>query len=196
MPAKAPSVVVALDSTVMSPTFAKGSVLVGRFGSECARWDVVGFRYYLTEDEYHLMAGWNGVAPDETPPYQQVQKIIGPPQIHLIGRVIALGGETLELKADGVYIDGQKIKPPRTLSGLFTGFGRAKEYAFGSGALIVPDGTIFVVKDNLEAVMDSRRFGPIQVGQIMGKVITTTTLPQLGSAVRADIHEFHPSLAN
>jgi signal peptidase I len=195
MPVKQPSVAVALNTEVMSPTLAKGTVLVGRFGTDCARWDVVGFRHYLSEDDFKLLADINGVATDKIPSYQSVKDIIGPPQIHFIGRIVALGGETFELRDGHVYIDGELTDPPTRLKGLYSAFA-SKLFAFGSSAVLVPEGCVFVLKDNPGAIMDSRRFGPIQVGQIMGKMITTTTLSQLSEPVLADIYEHHPTLAN
>ncbi|MCD5361242.1 signal peptidase I [Chromobacterium aquaticum] len=195
MLAKSPSVAVALNTEVMSPTLTKGTVLVGRFGTDCARWDVIGFRHYLSEDDFKLLAEINGVPPEKVPLYQNVKDVIGPPQIHFIGRVVALGGETFELRSGNVYIDGKKTEPPAKLKGLYSAFDN-KHFTFGSSAVVVPEGCIFVLKDNPGAIMDSRRFGPIQLGQIMGKMITTTSLSQLSEPVLADIYEHHPTLAN
>ncbi len=78
----------------------------------------------------------------------------------LIKRVVGLPGETIEIRENTVFVDGVALDepylptgitmddmPPRTL--------RADE--------------LFVMGDNRNASSDSRRFGPIQIDDVVGK---------------------------
>ena len=38
-------------------------------------------------------------------------------------------------------------------------------------ALTVPEGAVFVLGDNIQASIDSRSFGPVPAGEIVGKVV-------------------------
>ena len=69
---------------------------------------------------------------------------------NLIKRIIALPGETIEIKGGEVYIDGAQMD-----------------------AVTVPEGQLFVMGDNREYSEDSRspRVGTIEQSTIVGKVI-------------------------
>ena len=83
---------------------------------------------------------------------------------NLIKRIIALPGETIEIKDGEVYIDVQKLQedylPGTAISGEMD-------------ALTVPEGQLFVMGDNREYSEDSRspRVGTIEQSTIVGKVI-------------------------
>lgn len=78
-----------------------------------------------------------------------------------IKRIVALGGDQLEIKETGIFINGAPLK--RTWTTLeesavpFTGD--------------VPKDTVFVVGDNLNASKDSREFGPVKLQDLKGKVL-------------------------
>jgi signal peptidase I len=86
-----------------------------------------------------------------------------------IKRVVGLPGETLEIKKQKVFINGQALDEP---------------YAFHSepvksepiaprddlAQIIIPEGMLFVMGDNRENSLDSRYFGFIEVSKVMGKV--------------------------
>lgn len=88
------------------------------------------------------------------------------PSIPWIKRVAALPGETLEIKNEILYINGQKIQhpalqnikhPPMDYVGM-----EGKPYR-------VPENHIFVIGDNSANSHDSRAFGAIPLSDVIGK---------------------------
>lgn len=77
----------------------------------------------------------------------------------LIKRVIALPGETIEVKEGGVYINGERLAEP------YLNFETRGSY----GPLVIPADHIFVMGDNRGASNDSRSFGPVQIDQVVGR---------------------------
>jgi len=84
------------------------------------------------------------------------------PDSALIKRIIALGGETLEIRQNRVYIDGQPIDEPYLKEG-------SSMPAYGP--FTVPEGSVFVMGDNRSSSSDSRVFGPVEESEIVGKVV-------------------------
>jgi signal peptidase I len=78
----------------------------------------------------------------------------------LIKRVIAVGGQELEVKDDQVLIDGVPIDEPYLDESAFM---------LDFGPVSVPDGMVFVMGDNRPRSQDSRRFGPIETDSIVGR---------------------------
>lgn len=95
-------------------------------------------------------------------------------QRDFIKRVIAVGGETIEIKADtdpvgnpnrdcggcGVYINGVRLREPY--------INQTPDYSLGP--LVVPPGTVFVLGDNRRNSSDSHlpSNGPLPVDRIIG----------------------------
>jgi signal peptidase I len=81
-----------------------------------------------------------------------------------VKRVIALAGETVEIKDNTVYIDGEKLEEDYLVDGL-----RYDDYA----AVCVPEGCIFVMGDNRPYSLDSRSssVGFIRDENIVGRVL-------------------------
>jgi signal peptidase I len=77
----------------------------------------------------------------------------------LIKRVMGLPGETIEVRNDEVYIDGELFDEPWTVK---PGRGHYNQQ-------IVPPLHVFVMGDNRGASNDSRNFGPVPIDQIMGR---------------------------
>ena len=50
-------------------------------------------------------------------------------------------------------------------------FNTPEEWNISSGEYVVPPGKYYVIGDNREVSEDSRKIGPIEKGQILGKVI-------------------------
>ncbi len=78
----------------------------------------------------------------------------------LIKRVIARGGEELEIDDNQVLINGVVLDEPYLdVSVVMPDF----------GPIQVPEGTVFVMGDNRPRSQDSRRFGPIETESIVGR---------------------------
>jgi len=78
-----------------------------------------------------------------------------------INRLIGLPGETIEVHDGYVFIDGLQLDEPYLLAQGKTVFGLP---------YLVPDGYYFVMGDNREYSMDSRGYGPVYAGDIVGIV--------------------------
>ena len=84
----------------------------------------------------------------------------------LIKRVIAIGGEKVELRDGSVYINGTKLSEP---------------YTYGKPSLpgpfplptVVPDGYVWVMGDNRTNSQDSRWIGPQPITAVHGKAFFT-----------------------
>jgi signal peptidase I len=78
----------------------------------------------------------------------------------LIKRVVAVGGEEVEIKDGQVLIDGVAIDEP---------YLNEPVSMPDFGPVQVPEGSIFVMGDNRSRSQDSRRFGPIETDSIVGR---------------------------
>jgi len=78
----------------------------------------------------------------------------------LIKRVIAVGGETVEIRDNRLFIDGAPIAEPYVFPG-----SRMPDF----GPVTVPEGRVLVMGDNRSHSKDGRVFGPIPVDSIVGK---------------------------
>lgn len=91
------------------------------------------------------------------------------PTNYYIKRVIAVGGDTVQIKEDGVYVNGTLLEEP------YVNPEEAPKYANVSeslrNGLTVPEGKVFVMGDNRNHSTDSRAIGFVPEGDIIGKVI-------------------------
>ncbi len=78
----------------------------------------------------------------------------------LIKRVIGLPGETVEIKNGRVYINGEELEEP-----FITSETRPGRYS----RVTVPPLHVFVLGDNRDHSNDSRSFGPVPIGNIVGR---------------------------
>lgn len=89
-----------------------------------------------------------------------------------IKRVIGLPGETVEIRRDGyVYINGQRLDEPYIQGGITECHSRGCTW-------IVPSDSVFVLGDNRRNSSDSRIFGPVPIGSIIGKAWLTYWPPR------------------
>jgi signal peptidase I len=80
-----------------------------------------------------------------------------------IKRVIGLPGETIELRASHLYVNGKELVEPYV----------PPSYLDGSsyGPVQIPEGNYFVMGDHRDSSNDSRMFGPVPRQYIYGKAV-------------------------
>lgn len=83
------------------------------------------------------------------------------PQRELIKRVIAVAGETIEIKRGTVYVNGQPLKEPF--------INTAIKSTTDMAPLTIPAKQVFVMGDNRGMSFDSRAIGPVAQSKIDGK---------------------------
>lgn len=84
---------------------------------------------------------------------------------YYVKRVIAVGGDVIDIRSGSVYVNDVRIDDP-------WGAGETQPE---SGAVIYPytvrEGNVFVLGDNRTVSMDSRAFGEVNLRQIKGRII-------------------------
>jgi signal peptidase I len=83
----------------------------------------------------------------------------------LIKRVIATGGQTVDLKGGKVYVDGAALDEPYT-------YGQPSDPLMGSTIkfpITIPKGSVWLMGDNRTESQDSRWFGPVKLSAIHGR---------------------------
>jgi signal peptidase I len=85
-----------------------------------------------------------------------------------IKRVIGLPGETVEGRNGRVFVDGHELDEPWLRPGVFTS-------AFAPVHL--REGELFLMGDNRPDSSDSRSFGPVERGRIVGEATTRAWPP-------------------
>ncbi|MDQ3169580.1 MAG: signal peptidase I [Acidobacteriota bacterium] len=96
------------------------------------------------------------------------------PERDFIKRVVALPGETIELRNKKVHINGQPVDdaaahfmyPP-------SADGESKPWDLREtfGPLTVPDGHLFMMGDNRDNSQDSRFWGPLPISYVKGRAL-------------------------
>jgi signal peptidase I len=94
-----------------------------------------------------------------------LHEIRGTTDRDLIKRVIALPGETIEMRNCEVTIDGRKLDEPYLDPQVVTPGNCGGDLA----PTVVPDEHVFVMGDNRGGSLDSRNLGPIDEGDLVGR---------------------------
>lgn len=81
----------------------------------------------------------------------------------IIKRVIALPGDSVEIRADVAYVNG--VREPDHGQRIVPG------YTVDAPASVVPAGMLYVLGDNRAVSLDSRLIGPIQQSGVMGRAV-------------------------
>lgn len=93
------------------------------------------------------------------------------PTKDFVKRVIALGGQVIEIRDKTVIIDGKTLNEPYTVftsSRIIPGDRIPRD---NLPPTRIPDGTVFVMGDNRDESHDSRFWGPVPANVIRGKVL-------------------------
>src|ERR1700741_39167 len=80
-----------------------------------------------------------------------------------IKRVVGLPGESIELRAGHLYVDGKELAEPYVPASYLDG----SSY----GPMKIPEGNYFVMGDHRDSSNDSRVFGPVSRPYIYGKAV-------------------------
>ncbi|HET7702428.1 MAG TPA: signal peptidase I [Candidatus Limnocylindrales bacterium] len=107
-----------------------------------------------------------------------------------IKRVIAVGGDTVELRDGAVLVNGIELVEPYLFA--VEGTPQPTEPQSDVTEWVVPDGMLFVMGDHRMRSSDSRSFGPIEVATVVGRAwLRYWPLADFGVLVSAE----HPELA-
>ncbi|MFD2670626.1 signal peptidase I [Marinicrinis sediminis] len=87
-----------------------------------------------------------------------------------IKRIIALPGETIEVKGDDVLINGEKLEEPYLEEAVRREIEQGRQYNYSNDPLkTVPEDQYFVMGDNRPYSKDSREIGFIPADDIVGR---------------------------
>ena len=82
----------------------------------------------------------------------------------LIKRVIGVPGDLIELRGDGVWVDGQLLDEPYVN-------GQATTCNNTCSPIQLDADSYFLMGDNRSSSLDSRSFGPVRADRIIGRVV-------------------------
>ena len=86
----------------------------------------------------------------------------------LVKRVIAVGGDRVQVTKDGVYVNGERTRDDFVCIDNCTGKG---DDVYKPKSFVVPEGHIYVLGDHRDNSTDSRTFGTVSVDSVIGKVL-------------------------
>lgn len=143
---------VGIEGRSMAPSLLDGErALVPRYETWAVR---LGIHAWQHDDVVYFRA------PNDTP-RNLIDRLTGGP--FLIKRVVATGGQTVELRHGTLLVDAQPRDEPFTDA--------LPAASFTLGPTLVPEGHLFVLGDNRAPLgsRDSRAFGPIAGSSVAGR---------------------------
>lgn len=85
-------------------------------------------------------------------------------------RIVGLPGESVDIRADGIYIDGQRVPQPDRIAAIHYLPQFRSNVPAVAYPVIIPPGSYFVLGDNTTNCNDSRTWGPLSGSAIIGKI--------------------------
>ncbi len=159
-----------VDGLSMTPSFVDGEMLLVNRNAYAHfdTWALVDWLPFVEHDEKNVVYPFN-------PPERGDVVVFTPPppgeDKPYIKRIIGLPGETVEIRDEGVFIDGQRLNEPYLEGNTTTCRVANPEYC--GPPVTVPEGHLFVLGDNRNNSEDSRYFGPVPEGNVIGKAWIT-----------------------
>lgn len=95
----------------------------------------------------------------------------------LIKRVIATGGQMVDIQDNAVWVDGKRLDEPYI-------YGKPSELGSVPMPVVIPDGYVWLMGDNRTNSGDSRFFGPVPEEQIKGRAVWTYWPPSEFGALK------------
>jgi signal peptidase I len=92
-------------------------------------------------------------------------KYPGDQKTDYIKRCVAVTGQTIELRGDDLFVDGERQDEQ------YTKYVRGSNHPRQYGPYTVPEGHIFMMGDNRDNSADSRAWGPLDMKLISGKAM-------------------------
>jgi signal peptidase I len=94
----------------------------------------------------------------------------------MLKRVVALGGDSVAIEDGALYVDGHRrheaYANPHAIDGVYF------------GPVRVPRGSLFAMGDNRGDSLDSRQFGAVPEGRVIGRVVARVWPPGRWGAAR------------
>jgi len=158
-----------VDGLSMEPSFADGEMLLVNRNAYAHfdTWALVDWLPFVEHEDEKVVYPFN-------PPERGDVVVFTPPppgeDKPYIKRIIGLPGDTVEIRDEGVYVDGQRLNEPY-LEGISTSCRPITDFC--GPPVTVPEGHLFVLGDNRNNSEDSRYFGPVPEGNVIGKAWIT-----------------------
>ena len=99
-----------------------------------------------------------------------------------VKRLIALGGEAVEIREGQIYINGRRLENPLSIATRF--YYNRDDWDFGKQGqkVQVPPGHFFVLGDNSAQSSDSRNWGFVAHKDVVGRAVLIWWPPKIGRA--------------